>query len=394
MTLTSLPKRDWLPSWITICLCSLVVGCGGGGGGGGGSGSPPVATNPPPQALAPGWSLDRAAAAQLDVSQAEVDAVLNHIFSDAAVQSAMLVKDGYIIGERYAPGATSENIGTSWSVAKSFYSAAIGVALDENWILSLDQPASDYLSEWVGTDKEAITIRNILEMRAGLPANISIYYEQDQTAYALGFAKTRQEGTTLVYSNPTSQLFEPLLLRATGLDAHSYLRDKILTPIGIDTNQIGMWFDRTGVNPITYFGLDLRPEDLARFGILFARGGEWDGQQLISQSYVQQSLQAQSSVYGFQWWVLNDAFFGAVTPISVSAALGLDGQKIYVWPEEDIVLVVQTIYAHNANQGYTLSDSNFPNTCTARNSCPGSTGAEVPSFDQHALMLLLEPIGD
>lgn len=373
----------------TLALVLVAFGCGGGGGGS----NPPAANNPPPQPLSPTWSLARADASQLSIAQVEVDAVLDHVFTDAAVQSAMLVKDGYIVGERYASGASADSLGTSWSVAKSFYSAAVGVALDENWLDSLDQPASDFITEWIGTDKEAITIRNILEMRAGFPANSSIYIEQDQTAFALNFNKTREEGTTFVYSNPTSQLFEPLILRATGLDAHSYLREKILAPIGIDTNQIGMWFDRTGVNPITYFGLDLRPEDLARFGLLFARDGEWDGQQIVSQSYVAQSLQAQSRFYGFQWWVLNDEYFGAVTPINVVAALGLDGQKIYVWPDTDVVLVVQTIYTHNANQGYTLSDSNFPNTCTARNSCPNSTGAEVASFDEYALMSLLEPVG-
>jgi len=375
----------------TLALILVAFGCGGGGGGGGSN--PPAANNPPPQPLSPTWSLARADASQLSIAQADVDAVLDHVFTDAAVQSAMLVKDGYIVGERYASGASVDSLGTSWSVAKSFYSAAVGVALDENWLQSLDQPASDFITEWIGTDKEAITIRNILEMRAGFPAASSIYIEQDQTAFALNFNKTREEGTTFVYSNPTSQLFEPLILRASGLDAHSYLREKILAPIGIDTNQIGMWFDRTGVNPITYFGLDLRPEDLARFGLLFARDGEWDGQQIVSQSYVAQSLQAQSRFYGFQWWVLNDEYFGAVTPINVVAALGLDGQKIYVWPDTDVVLVVQTIYTHNANQGYTLSDSNFPNTCTARNSCPNSTGAEVVSFDEYALMSLLEPVG-
>ncbi len=374
---------------LTLALV-LLASCGGGGGGS----NPPPQTVTPPQPLSPTWSLDRAAPAQLGASQAEVDAILDHVFNDQAVQSAMLVKEGYIIGERFASGVTANNLGTSWSVAKSFYSAAIGVAIDEGWITSLDQPASDFLTEWVGTNKEAITIRDILEMRAGFPADSSIYFVDDQTQFALDFVQTRPENGTFVYSNPTSQLFEPLIRRATGLDAHAYLRQKVLIPIGIDTNQIGMWFDRTGANPITYFGLDLRPEDMARFGLLYARGGQWDGQQVVSQSFVQESVRAHSATYGFQWWIMNNAFFGAPVPISVFAALGLDGQKIYVWPDEDIVLVVQTIYAHSRNQGYTLSDTNFPDTCTARNNCPGATGGQEPTFDEHALMLLLEALGE
>jgi hypothetical protein len=91
---------------------------------------------------------------------------------------------------------------------------------------------------------------------------------------------------------------------------------------------------------------------------------------------------------------LNSAFFAQEPPILISAALGLNGQQIYVWPAEDLVLVVQTQYEHSANQGYVLSDSNFPNTCTARNACPNSTGAEVASYNQFALMSLLAELVD
>ena len=100
------------------------------------------------------------------------------------------------------------------------------------------------------------------------------------------------------------------------------------------------------------------------------------------------------NINGLQWWVLNGAFFGQEPPITISAALGLNGQKIYVWAAEDLVLVVQTQYEHSANQGYVLSDSNFPNTCTARNACPDSTGAEVASYSEFTLMSLLAELVD
>ena len=117
-------------------------------------------------------------------------------------------------------------------MAKSFYAAAIGIAISEGWISSLDQLASDFLTEWAGTDKASITLRDILEMRAGFAGNSSIFFEEDQTQFALNFPKANPEGINFIYSNTTSQLLEPLLLRATGLDAHTYLQEKILTPIG------------------------------------------------------------------------------------------------------------------------------------------------------------------
>ena len=380
---------------VWILFAAVLLGCGGGGSDGGDVVSSQQSSTPTiSQKLSPTWSLQRATPPQLGSTQVDVDAILNHIFEDQAVQSATLVKEGYIIGERFSSGISADSLGTSWSMAKSFYAAAIGVAIADDWILSLDQPASDFLTEWIGTNKEAITIRNILEMRAGFPDDSTIYFADEHTQFALNLEKTTAAGTDFIYSNPTSQLFEPLLLRATGLDAHSFLRQKILRPIGIDTNLIGMWSDRTGRNPITYFGLDMRPSDFARFGLLFARDGEWEGQQIVARDYVISSLQAQSAFYGFQWWVLNDSYFGKKTPITVAAALGWDGQKIYVWADQDIVLVVQTKYQHNPNQGYTLSNTNFPDTCSVRNSCPGASGAEEPSYNEFALMLLLERLAD
>jgi len=381
-----------------LLLALAVTGCGGGGEEDSSSfqsqsvsdtGTAQGNSSSQSTSLTPTWDLSAADPSEVGLSSADVQAILDHVFSDEAAQSAVLVKDGYVIGERHSPGADKTTLGTSWSVAKSFYAMAVGIAIDEGWLEGLDQPASEILTEWADTNLAAVTIRQILEMRAGLAANSSIFFEEDQTGFALRAPKIRAEGERFVYSNSTSQLIEPLLRRATGLDAHSYLREKLLTPIGIDINLVGMWFDRSGVNPLTYMGLDLTPLDMARFGLMVARGGEWDGTQIVSSAFVQDSLRPSSAHYGLHWWILNDAFFAEPTPVDIVAALGLDGQKIYVWPEQDIVLVFLTQYEHSANQGFTLSDLNFPNTCTARNSCPGAVGGEVPTFDQRDLIDLL-----
>ncbi len=336
------------------------------------------------------WQVSRATPASVGLDASQVDRVLTHIFTDAAVQSATLAKAGYIIGERFAENTNAQTMGTSWSVAKSFYSAAVGVAIDQGLINATVQPASDFLVEWQGTDKANITIGHLLEMRSGIADTLDLYYSEDHTAFSLAWRKSFEEGTRFVYSNPTSQLFEPLLYRATGLNAHDFLAETILRPIGIDPSQVGMWFDPSGLNPLTYMGLDMRAEDMIRFGILYARGGRWEDQQVISKDYVSRSLSAQSAYYGYQWWVLNDAYFGQPVRHVRYAALGLDGQKIYVWPEADLVLVVLTQYTHSPSQGYTLSTFNFPNTCAARRSCPGLGGSVVPSYDEHALMEMLD----
>lgn len=371
----------------TAVGCALLLAACGGGGDGGAGGPPPAPPPPASTVPPPSWTLERTDPADLEVSTSAVDAVLDHLFGDAAVQSAVLVDRGHVIGERYADGYDAESYGTSWSVAKSIYSAAIGVAIDVGDIASVEQRASDFLGEWVGTDKEGITVRDILEMRSGYPADVGIFTQEDQSAFALDLPLANEPGARFVYSNANSQLMGLLLQRAAGADAHTYLSRRILEPIGIDPATVGLWLDPTGVNPLTYCCIDMRPDDFARFGLLYARGGEWDGARILSESWIDESLTATSAVYGFQWWVLNGAFFeGDTPPIELAAALGLDGQKIYVWREEDVVLVVLTRYEHFRNQGYVLSLTNWPDTCSGRNTCPGADGPPVPRFDERALI--------
>ncbi len=232
-------------------------------------------------------------------------------------------------------------------------------------------------------------------MRAGLPGDAngcdSIFWETDQTGYALTRDLVRPPGTGFEYSNCGSQVIQPLLLAATGTDAKSFLNSRVLTKIGIDAGAVGIWSDPSG-NPMTYCCIDMAIRDFARFGLLMTRHGEWDGEQLLGAPFVQESLTAADSLasYGLHWWILNENyFFGARPPATLAAAEGVDGQLIIVWPDEDLVLVVLTQYAHPVEQGYVLSATNYPNTCAARNSCVGASGSAVPSFDQWQLVQLL-----
>ncbi len=343
---------------------------------------------------------------EVGVHDQVVSDILSYVFTDTAVQAAVIVKRGWKIGERYAAGYDANSYGTSWSMAKSFYSAAIGAAILEGWISSVDQKASYFLTEWIGTNKEDITIRNILEMRSGLSGGdhggTEIIYTENQTEFALNAALTGTPGETWAYSNPTSQLFAPIIERATGLDAHTYLTQKILTPIDVDINQIGLWLDPSGQNPITYCCIDMRPEDFARLGLLYARGGEWRNTQIIPEEYVSDSTSVQWLFYGYQWWILNSDFLGGtVDHDEIFAAIGYHGQNIWVWPEQDVVIVILSLYDHSPNAGYTLggggddlSSANFPNTCTGRNDCSWSEGSPIPSFNQLTLWNLVQGLAD
>ena len=172
----------------TITLLSLLVlshACGGGG------------TSPQTREAADenipldtrSWQLLPATPTQVGVDNQVVEDILSYVFTDNAVQSVVILKNGWKIGERYAEGYDADDFGTSWSMAKSFYSAGVGAAISEGWISSVDQKASSFITEWIGTNKEDITIRNILEMRSGLAGGAhggsEIVYTLDQTDYAI-----------------------------------------------------------------------------------------------------------------------------------------------------------------------------------------------------------------
>ena len=342
------------------------------------------------------WSLESRDAASMGLRQEAVDDVLDLIRTDLAVQAAVIVKNGYTIGSFYAPGFDESSPATSWSVAKSFYAALVGIAVDEGAIASLDQKASEFLKEWEGTDKADITIRQILLMQSGYPGDDEVFGADDQTTYAIRHPLRREPGTRFVYSNANSQLMEPILRRATNLAPHDYLRQRLLDPIGIDVNQVGYWRDADPGHALTYCCLDMRPADFARFGLLFARSGIWNGESIISPSFIEQSTTG-SFYYGLQWWLINESRFGEPPPWTGFQALGLDGQHIIVWPEADVVVVVVTQYQADSETDYAFDVTTFPpsapDTCSARNSCPWSTGFRVPSFELFDLvkqMALLE----
>ena len=242
-------------------------------------------------------------------------------------------------------------------MAKSLYAGAMGVAIDQGLVASLDAPVSDYIDEWVGTDKETITVRNVLEMRTGLKNEFyGMFLVDDMSAYSVELELTEPVDADFDYNNSNSQLLGEVLHRVSGETAGDYLQSQIFDPI--DLVPVSMWVDEVG-SSVSFAGIDATTRDFARFGLLMARSGSWADTPLIPSDYVQASLQpAQSPYYGFHWWSYNQAYLdmmldsmGADTaPEAPSYAFpmawGADGQYLFPWPEEDIIIAINTRYTY------------------------------------------------
>lgn len=287
---------------------------------------------------------------QTSIDPLKVKTLFDMSFADQSTQAVVLIKDGLLIGEQYAEGFDSNSVATSWSMAKSFYAALIGIAIDRGEIESLDDKVSKYLS-YFADERSDITIRHLLNMASGLEMpsheHENMYFTEDHLAYAKAVGMEKSPGQLFEYNNVNSMLLADILFKATGAPADALLRDRILSKIGMDN--VTLWQDAVG-NPLTYCCIDTTARQFARFGLLFARGGLWRDQQIIPSAYVDEtfgkvwdSLESQTIQqkrgYSLHWWISRydkDA--------KIFNASGKFGQYIFVDPANDMVFVRVTKY--------------------------------------------------
>ncbi|MDP6933976.1 MAG: serine hydrolase, partial [Myxococcota bacterium] len=212
-------------------------------------------------------------------------------------QAVVIIKDGVLIAEWYADDTDRDTPVTSWSTAKSFTSALFGVALREK-LLELDEPIGDYMPDWSGETHQGITIRHLLEMRSGIEENTAneygMYGEAYQLAYSLDRTPSWEPGVSFNYVNEDSMVLGGVLSAAFDREVGRVAQDEIFEPLGMEA---AWWTDSSG-HSLTWCCIDSTARDFARFGLLYARDGEWMGEQLIPSDFVAEST-AGISYYGY-----------------------------------------------------------------------------------------------
>jgi CubicO group peptidase (beta-lactamase class C family) len=265
----------------------------------------------------------------------------------------LVVHDDKLLYERYFNGYDQRSVNTSFSMAKSFASALVGIAIDEGHIKSVDEPITNYLPELLKKDKrfKSITIRDLLTMSSGIKYeeggflpwseaadDTKTYYSTDLRELALSSQIEGKAGQYFEYNNYNPLLVGMILERATGMHVARYLQQKFWRPMGMEAD--GSWSLDSKENGFEKMesGVNARARDFARFGMLFAKEGNWRGKQLISRGWVEQSTRPDTSMdpsedYQYFWWVN--------TPDGKNhfSAQGNYGQYIYVAPEKDLVIV-------------------------------------------------------
>lgn len=296
-----------------------------------------------------GWEVSTPAAEGMDAEVLE--GARDYAFGDGKrTQGVVVVRNGRIAAEWYWERAGVDSYAASWSVGKSVASALIGIALDEGLIPSLDVPIADYVPSWQGTEHEAITLRSVMTMSSGLDwleaYAISDFNDSDVIAMVVTEGShlaiveeqpiAHPPGDTFNYSSGDAMLLSAVLASATGMTAEEYGQEKLFAPLGIPGAE---WWRDTAGDTLTYCCLDMRSRDFARFGQLYLDGGMHDGATVVPAAWVDDSLAPSPAYqgYGYMWWLIGAT--DASIPADTYAALGHDGQYIYVIPSLDLVVV-------------------------------------------------------
>jgi CubicO group peptidase (beta-lactamase class C family) len=268
----------------------------------------------------------------------------------------LVIRHGQLVFERYWGGATRWSTPPSWSIAKSYTSVLVDIALERGDLANLDQPVADYIPSWRGTAREAITLRHLLSMTSGLQWSAFDDYvtlatlSTDNTQHALDESLGEAPGARWTYDNAAVQVLEQVFRSATGDTIEAYAQEHLWSRLSMQAS----WRHDGAGHPTTYANVLASCRDHARFGYALLHGGQWSGEQVIPPLYLAEALrpsQPFNRAYGYLFWLNGEApaqdammqpWPGRAVPYAPAdlfAARGFGNQFIDVIPSLDLVVV-------------------------------------------------------
>lgn len=267
----------------------------------------------------------------------------------------LLIKDGRIISEIYRNNSDEKSRFIGWSMAKSVTSILVGCALAEGHIESLDAPITRYLPELKGGGYDGASIRDVMEMRSGVEyderydfANPGTAASNHIAALVRNTARFVDVARTLPRLSPPGQQFQYktidtavlgwLIERVTRNSVAAYTSACLWEPLGAESDGFYIMDGAPGTGrEFSGAGFNATLRDFGRLGQMMLDGGVANGRRIVSADWVRQSTQSRHPEdhrrggYGLQWWTMADS--------DAYAAIGLQGQYIYIDPDTRTVVV-------------------------------------------------------
>ncbi|MGB5894369.1 MAG: serine hydrolase [Ignavibacteriaceae bacterium] len=266
------------------------------------------------------------------------------------VDCIMVIRNGYIVAEKYYNGYRKSSPHNVKSVSKSFLSALTGIALRDGHLDSLDLIMLDFFPEYIYSTidprKYDITIRHLLMMRAGFDHEQNNY---EQITNSSNWLKSTIElplyytpGTKFSYNTFQTHLLSAIITKASGMSTLDLARNYLLKPMNID---VAAWQqDPQGY----YFGgnnMYFTPRNMARLGYLYMNNGRLNGNQIVPAEWVEESLTNYTQFTGKNWGALHNYNYGClwwlgeINTYEVFLAIGYGGQFVINFPDLNMIVV-------------------------------------------------------
>lgn len=262
--------------------------------------------------------------------------------------AVMVVYKGQPLAERYAPGLSANNKFLSWSMAKSFTNALTGMLVKDGR-LDINEPIA--LEAWQNDERRNITINHLMHMNSGLEwnenygnssnVNNMLHKEGDMARYAYEKPAEFTPDSIWEYSSGSTNIVSYLLRKTIGNDAlyHAFPRERLFNKIGMTSAVFELDASGTFVGS-SYLYATMR--DYARFGMLYLNKGNWMGEQLLPDNWVDYTTtvaNGSDGQYGAFFWLNQSGKDYPDVPRDMYCCRGHDGQYIYIIPSKELVVV-------------------------------------------------------
>ncbi len=272
---------------------------------------------------------------------------------DSWTTGFLVIQNDTIVHEKYYLGNTESTRNISWSVAKSFISALIGIAVEEGHIKNIMQTVDEYAPELKGSGYEGVRIKDVLQMSTGIKFNEDygdfnsdinrwgrgFALGQSQDAFAATLERETEPGKINHYVSINTHVLGMVLTKATGKTITEYMHEKLYEPLGMEYD--GYWLIDGENMEMALGGLNLTLRDFAKIGSLYLKNGNWKGKQIVAEEWVKSSVTpdaphvqptADDFGYGYQWWIPEGE-------VGEFMAIGVYNQNIYINPTTNTVIV-------------------------------------------------------
>lgn len=288
------------------------------------------------------------------INYPKLDLAINRAFEDEdpekpfGTRAIVVLKDGKLISEKYADGFDKDSKQLGWSMTKSIFSALIGIAIQQDFISSVDE--NNLFKEWKGDDRKNITLKQLLQMNAGLEwtedygdiseATRMLYESDDMVKFTLACEQEAKPGKHWEYSSGCSNLLSGLLRQRMDYEKYFHFpRVELFERIGATSFRVET--DAAG-NYVASSYAWATARDWAKFGQLYLNGGITEyGEQLFPKGWVEFSVEEANDSkgqYGAQFWLPTKEEYPNA-PEGMFFADGFQGQRIFIIPSHNVVIV-------------------------------------------------------